>query len=272
VGEEESALAAARRAVSLEPDNWRHYLRLGYVSWGEERLRAADRTLQLLPGIALAHWLAASVHVARQAFDAAERELDAGAAAQDAQRADVRFGAVGLHWLRGLVRLERGDDEGARQEFEQELSFESAGHLYARECAASAWYALGAMHARHGRVAEGIAAFDEAIGRVSVHAPALAARAALARSTQDPEVAAVFDARIATLHAAGAHVDAALALAIREALHGKHVEAAAGVRRALSEARSGSAGWIVPVEPSLHASARQDVWAPVLSAIRGRAA
>src|SRR5688572_31754262 len=44
-GHHVDALAAMRRAVSLEPDNWRHYFRLSYVSWGEERLRAARRTL-----------------------------------------------------------------------------------------------------------------------------------------------------------------------------------------------------------------------------------
>jgi DNA-binding winged helix-turn-helix (wHTH) protein len=62
------ALAASRRAITLEPDNWRHYLRLAYVGWGEERLRAAHRTLALLPGFALAHWLIATVHVARHAL------------------------------------------------------------------------------------------------------------------------------------------------------------------------------------------------------------
>ena len=68
-GHRADALAASRMAVTLEPDNWRHHLRLGYVSWGEERLREARRTLALLPGFPLAHWLAATVHVARQAFD-----------------------------------------------------------------------------------------------------------------------------------------------------------------------------------------------------------
>ena len=72
------AVAALSRAVSLEPDNWRHHLRLAAVSWGEARLRAARRTLALLPGCPLAHWLAATVHVARQALDEAERELVAG--------------------------------------------------------------------------------------------------------------------------------------------------------------------------------------------------
>ena len=79
------AAAALTRAVSLEPDNWRHHLRLAAVSWGEARLRAARRTLALLPGCPLAHWLAATVHVARQAPDEAERELGEGARALSAR-------------------------------------------------------------------------------------------------------------------------------------------------------------------------------------------
>jgi len=85
-GQHTDALAASRRAVTLEGDNWRHHLRLAYVSWGEERLREARRTLALLPGFPLAHWLSATVHVARQAFDEAERELDAGIASQASEQ------------------------------------------------------------------------------------------------------------------------------------------------------------------------------------------
>src|SRR4029077_15944600 len=77
-GEHLDALAASKRAVTLEPDNWRHHFRLASVSWGEQRLRAAQQTLALLPHFPLAHWLAATVYVARQVFDEAERELDAG--------------------------------------------------------------------------------------------------------------------------------------------------------------------------------------------------
>ena len=79
-GSRVDALAASRRAVTLEPDNWRHHFRLAFVGWGEERLREARRTLALLPGFPLAHWLAATVHVARQALGEAERELVAGIA------------------------------------------------------------------------------------------------------------------------------------------------------------------------------------------------
>ena len=92
-GEQRPALEAARHAVTLEPNNWRHVIRLAWVSWGEARLRAAERALELVPNLALAHWFAATVHVARQAFVVAERHIDAGAVAQDAQREQgMRFG------------------------------------------------------------------------------------------------------------------------------------------------------------------------------------
>src|SRR5262245_56609350 len=81
-GQRLDAPAAVRRAVALEPDNWRHHFRLSFVRWGDERLTAAHRTLTLFPGFPLAHWLAATVHVARGALGAAERELTAGPAGQ----------------------------------------------------------------------------------------------------------------------------------------------------------------------------------------------
>ena len=48
-GDPREAIAAARKAVSIDPDDWRHYLRLAFVSWGEERLRAAHRVLDAVP-------------------------------------------------------------------------------------------------------------------------------------------------------------------------------------------------------------------------------
>ncbi len=139
------AIAAARRAVMLEPDNWRHHMRLAYVSWGEERLRAAQKVLVLFPGFPLAHLLAATVYVARLAFDLAEQELRTGVAMQDAQQRAQAFGSVGCHWLLGLVLLARGDEEQAVDELRRELAFEANGHLYARECVANTWYAMGAI-------------------------------------------------------------------------------------------------------------------------------
>jgi DNA-binding winged helix-turn-helix (wHTH) protein/Flp pilus assembly protein TadD len=168
------ALAAARQAIALEPDNWRHHVRLGYAAWGEERLRAARRALQLLPGLALAHWLAATVYVARQDLADAERELEAGTAAQDRQRAGGRFGAVGLHLLLGLVRLARGDEGGAVAELQREMQARSLSHLYGREAVANACCALAAIHARGGRQEETAAALRQALEIVPGYPPALA--------------------------------------------------------------------------------------------------
>src|SRR5262245_11486295 len=199
VGRHDDALAAARRAVSLEPDNWRHRVRLAYTAWGEERLRAADRALSLLPGFPMAHWLAATVHVARGSLTEAARELDAGIAAQapDADK-PTRFSSVALHWLRGLIHLANGDARAALAAFERELAAESSGQLYARECCANTWYAKGAMFLLEGRRDEAGAAFECAIERVAIHPMARAGLAALGRSNadSDPRVSA-FDNALA---------------------------------------------------------------------------
>jgi tetratricopeptide (TPR) repeat protein len=244
------AIAAARRAAALEPDNWRHHFRLAYVSWGEARLHAAHRTLALLPEFPLAHWLAATVYVARQALDEAERELAAGLASDFTR---TKFGAVALHWLRGLIHLARGNGERALADFERELAGESGGHMYARECCANTWYAIGAFHVRYGRTAEAAAAFGRALDRIAHHPLALAAL------NRDPT--------------AGTDSQSlALASAIRLALGGSHPAAARAIGDALVAADEGNALWLLPVEPFLHVSARPELWVGPLARLRSRAA
>jgi DNA-binding winged helix-turn-helix (wHTH) protein len=266
-------IAAARRSIALENENWRHHLRLAYVSWGEERLRAARRALKLLPGFAFGHWLAATVHVARGAFEEAEAELDAGAAAQDDQSATSRFGTSGLHFLRGLVRLARGDQAAALGDFERELALENAPHIYTREVSAHTWCAVGAVRWRQGDRRGADAAFARALTSVPGYALALAARhvsGADGVPSAPPEGGLI--TRLAHLRSLGAHVEAAIVEAAGASLAGRHADAAASVRTALDAAPPGSSGWMLPVEPLLNVANHQAEWAPVLALLRSRAA
>ena len=234
----------------------------GLVSWGEERLREARRTLALLPGFPIAHWLCATVHVARQAWDEAERELDAGIAAQASQQtAPSRFSGVALHWLRGLVHLARGDERRALESLERELSFEASGHLYARECCANTWYAIGALHQRRQQRDKAVRGFEEALARVPRHP---LARLGLSMMHPGGETA---PARVSA-----PSFDAAIVHVAQLVLAGDATSAARLLDHALAAAPSGNAGWLLPVEPLLNVSAATETWAPVLARLRSRAA
>jgi tetratricopeptide (TPR) repeat protein len=263
-GQADHGIAAARRAVDLEPDNWRHHLRLAFVGWGEARLRAAQRTLQLMPGLALAHFLAASVHVARQAFDAADRELRAGTAAQDDQADGAMFSGVGLHWLSGLLHLAQGDPFAAAHHFERELASEGSGHLYTRECCAAAWYAKGAAAFHRGDRDAARLAFEEVLQRVPRHPLALAAR--VIDPPQDS-----FEERLQIAQERGASVDVAIARAVRQHSRGETAEPST-VLAALQQAAPGASGWILPVEPMLRSDADLVRWGSTLALLRARAA
>ena len=265
-GQSDSGVAAIRRAVDLEPDNWRHYLRLAFVCWGEARLRAAQRTLQLMPGLALAHWLAASVHVARQAFDAADRELAAGSAAQDTQADGARFGGIGLHWLSGLLRLSQGESDAADAHFDRELAFEDSGHLYARECCTATWYAKGCRAWHRGERDAAAAAFAEALRRVIRHPLAMAADL----SSADPDEEDLVT-RLQSMSARGAHADAAVAQAVRAAARGREVDISS-VRAALQQSLPGASLWYLPVEPMLRPMGDAARWTQILALLQSRAA
>jgi DNA-binding winged helix-turn-helix (wHTH) protein len=268
-GSSADALAASRRAVTLEPDNWRHHFRLAFVGWGEERLREARRTLALLPGFPLAHWLAATVHVARQALVEAERELAAGLAGQDDQDAgQSRFSGVALHWLLGLIHLSGGDHDRALEQFERELSFEGSGHLYARECCANTWYAIGSLRLREGRLPDARDAFGRAIERVGIHPMARAGLASMSASAPQAAKLVMGGQPTSMTGSAGA----AMAGAAQLVLAGAHDEAARLVDTLLAGAPPGNAGWLTPIEPLLNVSAHHAAWVPALVRLRTRAA
>ncbi len=260
-GKHADALAASRRAVTLEPDNWRHHLRLSSIAWGEERLREARRTLALLPGFSLAHWLAATVYVARGTLKEAEHELTTGIGKPEGRPADrQRFSGVALHWLLGLLYAARGEDELALEEFGLELSAESRGHLYARECAANTWYSIAVV--RKGRKEDGEAriAFARALELVPLHPMARIGLQALNGSTIDGPDPRLPPAETAMARAAALVIDSA------------PQEAAALIDRFLEAAPQGNACWTLPVEPLLAVRTAPTAWNPVLARLRTRAA
>jgi tetratricopeptide (TPR) repeat protein len=278
------AVAALTRAVSLEPDNWRHHLRLAAVGWGEARLRAARRTLALLPGCPLAHWLAATVHVARQALDEAERELEQGARAM-ARSTEARFSGVAIEWLLGLISLARGDDAAARLHFDHELAAEGGGHLYARECCANVWYAIGAMRLRDGDRAQAQAAFEQALRRVNGHAlasiglaaamPGSDASAGASAKTEEPGPRTEGGSedpqpRTRSEDPRPRTVDVAMVRAVALTLGGRRAEAGRLMDDALAAAPPGNAAWVLPVEPLL--VVRGPEWEAPLARLRSRAA
>jgi hypothetical protein len=178
---------------------------------------------------------------------------------------------VALHWLLGLIHLEHGDERRALAEFERELASETPGHMYARECCANTWYAIGALHLRKGRTAEAGAAFERTIGRVATHplarvgllAPGGEGRLAAAGGavSEQPRKRPAFNVSI----------DEALILGAQLSVAGGHAEAARLVDEAMAAAYPGSAGWLLPIEPLLHVSAHAALWAPALARLRNRA-
>lgn len=261
LGDARDAQAAARKAVSLDSSNWHHQARLALVSWGEARLRAARRAQALCPGLALAHWLAASVFVARQTFDLARIDLRAGCALLDAQDAGTsRFRAVGLHLLHGLVCAATGNLDSAREELQREIESSSDDHVYGRECRANARYATGALHLHAGRRAEAAYAFRHALDDVPGHALASVGLAAIETPSH-----------IAVPRAYANRVDAAIVQAAALVLNGQHHDAAHLCRESLMHAESDMHGWLLPVDPLLNVSAHADEWQPVLALLRNRA-
>jgi DNA-binding winged helix-turn-helix (wHTH) protein len=266
----ERAIASAQRAAALEPDNWRHQLRLAYVSWGESRLRAAQRVLRLVPEFPLAYWLAATVHVAREAFERAEEALAAGAAAQDRQPPHGPFKSVGLHLLLGLVALARGDEQRALEELHRELQADPLRHIYGREACANAWCAIGAVHLRHGNHVLARDAFARATAAVADHVTAVAATAAVETDEQTAAIARL-EARLAQLRAERNMVDAALAEAAFHTLRGDASRAAQIVSDAIEQHPGGSAGWSIPVDPFLRVLEQRHIWASALARVSGAA-
>jgi DNA-binding winged helix-turn-helix (wHTH) protein len=257
-GKTEEAQAAARRAGALEPDNWRHQYRLAHSTWGEERLRAVDRALTLMPGFAPARMLSAMVFIARGALGRAEREVTLGADSQRLHRDDrTPLPAIGFHWLRGLVLAARGNAPAALASFEEETATDASGHIYAREFALNARVAAGFTQLKLNDVPAAASTFRQALAdaeghpRATLGLYAVAMRGADARACDAAKAAT--DHAIAELIRGERQVEAALVSAGERIVRGHTAEAMEVLDRVLTDAPAGPAGWIIPVDPMLEA-------------------
>jgi len=265
-GRPADAVAAGRRAVALEPGNWRHLFRLGTAAWGEERLRCLSAVVAQYPQLAYAYFGAAMVHVARGDVARAEDVLRAGIALTDRPAAGAgRFPANGLHWLLGLVRLAAGDADSAAAEFDRELDRKSSS-LFAEEFAMDADDGHGFVRLTRGDAPGAAAMFERALGRYPNHARSIVGLAEVARREGDqPRAAARLAAAgraIEELGRGGRAAEAAMAQAYWHVAAGQTSDAVDVLTRLLSDAPAGAAGWTLPVEP----------WfAPIRETAEGRA-
>ena len=271
VGAKLDALAAAERAVMIEPDNWRHHFRLAYIGWGEERLRAAGRTLALLPDFPLAHWLAATVYVARQALPDAERELSLGVAV-DAANGTARSGASVRSPCTGCsacstcsAATRLGRSSNSTSSCRRNMPATSTR----RECAANTWYAIGALKLRQKRRRRGAARRSSR--------PSIALRRIRWRES-DSQLRSCAPVRPRPSSPSCPSCPSArqpstpLSRAPRtRPARVLDAEAARTIEAALAEAPPGSAGWLLPIEPLLHVAAHPDVWTRALAQLRNRA-
>lgn len=255
-GKAEEGQAAARRATALEPDNWRHHYRLAYGSWGEERLRAVDRALALMPEFAPARMLACMVFVARGSMARAEQEAAAGAESQRRQHLDhTPLPAVGHHWLHGLIRAAAGDHDAALRGFDEEIAEAASGHVYAREFGVNAHVASGFVRLVQDDVQGAADSFARALSQDATHQKAQVGTYAIA--VRRGHAAAIASSRlalesaIAGLNSRGRDAEAALVTAGAHIVRGEVDEAVACLDRLLTTAPAGPAGWIIPIDPML---------------------
>ena len=274
-GRSVEALAAARRAVALEPGYWGNQFRLAHAAWADERLQAAARTMELYPDFPFAHFEAAMVHIARGMLDRAESTLREGTIVQDRQgHMKQRYPARGLHWLLGIVRLARGDAAEALLEFDREI-VPGVGQLYGPEFAMNAHDGAGFAHLASGDPGAAVERFRQALGFFPEHARSLVGLGGALRADGEAVAADAAFARaskaIEALRRGGRSGEAAMAEALHHAVRGRQEDAIAALHRLLDKAELSFSGWTIPVEPLLAPLRQTPAFQSVLTKLAERA-
>ena len=274
-GQAPDALVAARRAVALEPGYWGHHFRVAHAAWGDERLRALGRVMELYPDFPFSHFEAAMVHIARGALDRAESLLREGTIVQDRQaHLRQRFPARGLHWLLGLVRLAQGDTREAAVEFDKERAGDT-NQLYAAEFVMNACDGAGFVHLVSGDGRGAVKYFEQALALFPEHARSLVGLGSAHHAAgQVQEAAGAFKrakAAIAALRRGGRGSEATIAEAFLHTSQGDLDAAMKCLRAIVDKPDVPFTGWTLPIEPLL-APLRQDAdFGRILTTLAARA-
>jgi DNA-binding winged helix-turn-helix (wHTH) protein len=270
------ACAAARQAIALQPEYWGHHFRLGHAGWGQQRLDALGRCLQLYPAFPFAYLEMAMVHVARRSLDKARRLLEEGIAVQD--RLGVsrsRFPANGLHWMLGLLLLARGDLSGSFAAFERERGGGDR-KLYAREYTVASLNGQGWALLETGRLEEAEAAFRASLQthleQVRPHLGLALVAQRQGHTAASEEAHAAARQAIEQLRQGGRAVEAALMSAADNVVQERNEHAVDVLESLLLQTDSGPAGWIVPIDPLFRPLTRSKRFDKVLERIAERAA
>jgi TolB-like protein/cytochrome c-type biogenesis protein CcmH/NrfG len=272
------AVAAGRRAVTLEPFGWRHLFRLGHAAWGSERLDALNRALSIYSDVAFAHFYIAMVHIARSHLTQAAEVLHQGIVLQDKQAGRAsRYPANGLHWLLGLVRLAQGDTDRALAEFRRELEAAAgaSARVYGREFAMNAHDGCGFTLLAGRQFDEAAAEFGQALrlfpGHARSHIGIAQCRAGAGRKAEARAALDKAGASIVELEHSGRHLEAVLVAAMAAVAHGRPAEAIALLDRLLTEAPPGFPGWTIPLEPMFKPLNAQPEFGTILARLAERA-
>ncbi len=272
------AVAAGRRAVSLEPFDWRHLFRLGHAAWGSERIDALKRALTVYSDLAFAHFYIAMVHIARNHLPMAVEVLHQGVALQDKQAGrESRYPASGLHWLLGMVYLAQGDAGRALAQCRRELEAASgaSSRVWAKEFTMNAHDGCGFALLAERRFDESAAAFGQALRLFPGHARSQIGLAhCLAAAGRKADAQAALQqagTSIMELGRGGRLLEAALLSAMAAVAHGRLTDAVGILNRLLVEAPPGYPGWTIPIEPMFRPLHAQPEFGGVLAKLAERA-
>ena len=270
----DEAVAAAERAVDLEPSNWRHLFRLANASWGSARLEALARVRDLYPEFAFAHFQVAMVHVARNRLGVAEGVLRQGISAQERSHGGERFPAQGLHWLLGLVLLAQSRAQDALAVFDEGLRVLDPHRLYGREYLVHTQLGKGMALLRLDAVDPAAGAFADALAAD----PTLAAcRLGMAFCERARGESSRAEAELRHAEAAvpilarSRSVEAATVRAQIAVARGRLDEAVALLEAMLDTSPPGHAAWTIPTDPFLRQLQSHQGLARVLERLAGRA-